>query len=133
MKQFKIPYKDDDGLLENLAKIKQWRESHAAYTTIFRIYSDDMEREHIKHICECLDREMPDALYLGCTTNANIMDGVLTDTHIILLCTVFERETTKAKILQMTWRMMWLSLKSAARKIRGSMPWRCTRPLWICQ
>ncbi len=100
MKQFKIPYKDDDGLLENLAKIRQWKESHAAYTTIFRIYSDDMEREHIRHICECLDREMPDALYLGCTTNANIMDGALTNTRIILLCTVFERETTRAKILQ---------------------------------
>lgn len=100
MKQFKIPYKDDNGLLEKLAEIRQWKESHASYTTIFRIYSDDMERGHIRHICECLDRGMPDALYLGCTTNANITDGVLTDTRIILLCTVFECETTKAKILQ---------------------------------
>ncbi len=100
MKQFKILYRDDDGLLENLAEIRQWKETHAGYTTVFRIYSDDMEREHIRHICEFLDHEMPDALYLGCTTNANITDGALTNTRIILLCTVFECETTKAKILQ---------------------------------
>ena len=100
MKQFQILYKDDEGLLENLNEIKQWRTSHSGYVTIFRIYSEDMEFEHIRHICDYLDEEMPDALYLGCTTNANIMDGALSDTKIILTCTIFEYETTQAKILQ---------------------------------
>lgn len=101
MKQFQMFYKDDEGFLEKLEEIKKWCASHSAYTTIFRIYSEDMELEHIRHICDCLDKEMPDALYLGCTTNANIMDGVLTKEKIILTCTVFEYETTQAKILQM--------------------------------
>ena len=101
MKQFQILYKDDQGLLEKLNEIKQWRDSHSGYVTIFRIYSEDMEVEHIRHICDCLDDEMPDALYLGCTTNANIMDGALSDTKIILTCTIFEYETTQAKILQL--------------------------------
>lgn len=101
MKQFRILYKDDEGFLEKLTEIKQWRTSHAGYVTIFRIYSEDMELEHIRHICDCLDSEMPDALYLGCTTNANIMDGELSDTKIILTCTIFEYETTQAKILQL--------------------------------
>ncbi len=101
MKQFQIPYKDDEGFLEKLKEIKQWRTSHSGYATIFRIYSEDMELEHIRHICACLDDEMPDALYLGCTTNANIMDGALADTKIILTCTIFECETTQAKILQL--------------------------------
>ncbi|MDE6750668.1 MAG: diguanylate cyclase [Lachnospiraceae bacterium] len=100
MKQFQILYKDDKGFLEKLNEIKQWRTSHSGYVTIFRIYSEDMEFEHIRHICDCLDEEMPDALYLGCTTNANIMDGALSDTKIILTCTIFEYETTQAKILQ---------------------------------
>ena len=100
MKQFQIPYKDDEGFLEKLQEIKQWRTSHSAYVTIFRIYSEDMELEHIQSICDCLDNEMPDALYLGCTTNANIMDGALSDAKIILTCTIFEYETTQAKILQ---------------------------------
>lgn len=101
MKQFQIHYKDDEGFLEKLKEIKQWRDSHSGYVTIFRIYSEDMEIEHIRHICDCLDNEMPDALYLGCTTNANIMDGVLSDTKIILTCTIFEYETTQAQILQL--------------------------------
>ncbi len=101
MKQFQILYKDDEGFLEKLKEIKQWRTSHSGYVTIFRIYSEDMEFEHIRHICDCLNDEMPDALYLGCTTNANIMDGALSDTKIILTCTIFEYETTQAKILQL--------------------------------
>ncbi|MCM1261707.1 MAG: diguanylate cyclase [Butyrivibrio sp.] len=101
MKQFQILYKDDEGLLERLKEIKEWKTSHSAYTTIFRIYSEDMDFEHIRHVCDFLDKEMPDALYLGCTTNANITDGALSDSKIILTCTIFEYETTKAKILQM--------------------------------
>lgn len=100
MKQFQILYKEDGGFLENLKEIKQWLASHSAYVTIFRIYSEDMNLEHVKHICECLDAEMPDALYLGCTTNANIMEGVLSNAKIILTCTIFEYETTQARILQ---------------------------------
>ncbi|MCM1181575.1 MAG: diguanylate cyclase [Clostridium sp.] len=100
MKQFQILYKDDEGFLDKLNEIKQWRTSNPAYATVFRIYSEDMELEHIRHICDCLDDEMPDALYLGCTTNANIMDGALSDSKIILTCTIFECETTKAQILQ---------------------------------
>ena len=101
MKQFQIPYKNDEEFLGKLKEIKQWRTSHSGYVTIFRIYSEDMEFEHIRHICDCLDDEMPDALYLGCTTNAIIMDGALSDIKIILTCTIFEHETTQAEILQL--------------------------------
>lgn len=100
MKQFQILYKEESGFLEKLREIKRWRASHSGYVTIFKIYSEDMNVEHIRHICDCLDNEMPDALYLGCTTNANIVDGALSDAKIILTCTIFEYETTQAKILQ---------------------------------
>lgn len=100
MKQFQIVYKDHTGFLEKLMEIKRWHASGPGYVTIFKIYSEDMDLEHIRHICDCLDAEMPDALYLGCTTNANIIDGVLSDAKIILTCTIFEYETTQAKILQ---------------------------------
>lgn len=100
MKQFQIPYKDEEGFLEGLQEIKQWRNSNSGYVTIFRIYSEDMNLEHIQRICHYLDEEMPDALYLGCTTNANILDGALSDAKIIITCAIFEYETTQAKILQ---------------------------------
>ncbi|MDE6640560.1 MAG: diguanylate cyclase [Acetatifactor sp.] len=124
MKQFQILYKDDEGFLEKLKEIKEWRTSHSGYVTIFRIYSEDMEFEHIRHICDCLDDEMPDALYLGCTANANIIDGVLSDTKIILTCTIFEYETTQAKILQLPFSEENAAQDVAALKeCCGANPW----------
>ncbi|MCH5267956.1 MAG: GGDEF domain-containing protein [Lachnospiraceae bacterium] len=100
MKQFQISFKDDEAFCRELAEIKQWCQINPAYTTIFRIYSEDMDYDHIRHICDILDDKMPDALYLGCTANANLLDGVLAKAEIIITCTIFEYETTQAKILQ---------------------------------
>ena len=100
MKQFQIAYKNDQTFIEKLEEINQWCSSNSAYTTIFRIYSQDMNFDHIRHICDILDDRMPEALYLGCTANANILDGALAEAEIILTCTIFEYETTKAEILQ---------------------------------
>ena len=100
MKQFNIIYNNDEAFCRELEKIDQWRAANKSYSTLFRIYSDDMDFGHIKHVCDILDEKMPDALYLGCTSNANIMDGALTDASIIMSCTVFEYETTEMKVLQ---------------------------------
>ena len=100
MKQFNLIYHNDEAFVEELGEIRKWRAEHASYTTVFRIYSQDMEQAHIAHVCGILDAEMPDALYFGCTSNANILDGVLTREKIILTCTIYEYETTRAALLQ---------------------------------
>lgn len=100
MKQFQIAYTDDKAFCRQIDEINSWCGANPAYTKLFRIYSEDMEPEHIQHICDLLDEHMPEALYLGCTTNANIMNAALADAKILLTCTVFEYETTQAAILQ---------------------------------
>ena len=100
MKQFQIAYQDKASFHKELDRIHQWCQTNPSYTVLFRIYSDDMNLDHIKAVCDMLDEEMPDALYLGCTSHANILDGALAKTHIVLSCTVFEYETTQVKILQ---------------------------------
>lgn len=100
MKQFQITYNNDEAFINKLEEINEWCSTNAAYTTIFRIYSQDMNLDHLRHICDILDDRMPEALYLGCTANANMLDGALADAEIILTCTVFEYESTKAEILQ---------------------------------
>lgn len=72
MKQFQIAYKNDEAFRKELEKINQWRSANPSYSTFFRIYSWDMDLDHIKHVCDILDEDMPDALYFGCTTQANI-------------------------------------------------------------
>ena len=101
MKQFQFAYQSDESLCEELAQIRRWRAENPAYATLFRIYTTDMNLEHVRHVCDLLDEQMPDALYLGCTTHANLMDGALTQAAIILTCTVFEYETTQVKLLQL--------------------------------
>ena len=101
MKQFQIAYEDDETLLKELDEIRQWQAANPSYATLFRIYSDDMELSRIKHVCDILDEQMPQAQYLGCTTNANILNGAWEKTHIVLSCTVFEYETTQIKVLQL--------------------------------
>ena len=100
MKQFQITYNNDETFINKLEEINQWCSTNSTYTTIFRIYSQDMNLDHIRHICDILDDRMPEALYLGCTANANILDGALAEAEIILTCTVFEYKSTKAEILQ---------------------------------
>ncbi|MCH5250523.1 MAG: GGDEF domain-containing protein [Lachnospiraceae bacterium] len=100
MKQFNITYENDEKFLKKIEEIKQWCESNTAYTLIFRIYSIDMEKEHIAHVCNLLDENMPDALYFGCTTNGNILDGAFIESNILLTCTIFEDKSTQAKLLQ---------------------------------
>ena len=100
MKQFHLTYENDEKFLKKLEEIKQWCDTNTAYQTIFRIYSDDMNTEHITHVCDILEDKMPDALYLGCTSNANILDGSLIESSILIICTVFQYETTRAVLLQ---------------------------------
>ena len=100
MKQFQIVYQNDEALLKELEEIQRWCAENPSYTALFRIYSNDMELAHIRHVCDLLDAHMPDALYFGCTTNANLLSGAFTRANIILTCTVFEYETTQVKVMQ---------------------------------
>ncbi len=100
MKQFDLCYIDDENLLKWIGELEKWQKDHSAFMKIFRIYSQDMEKEHILHVCGILDEKMPDALYFGCTSNGNIKGGVLTENEILITCTMFECETTKARLLQ---------------------------------
>ena len=100
MKQFQISYKSDTSFRKALDAIKRWREANPSYITLFRIYSEDMEVARVKHVCDIIDEKMPDALYLGCSTHANILNGELAKSKIVMSCTLFEYETTHVKLLQ---------------------------------
>ncbi len=100
MKQFQISYTDDEALCKRLDEVGAWCAAHPSFEKIFRIYSQDMDEERVSHICGVIEEKMPDALYLGCTSNANILDAVLVKSQIILTCTVYERESTRQMILQ---------------------------------
>lgn len=125
MKQFQMTYNNDEAFYQELDDIKQWCSENPSYATVFRIYSADLDLDRIRHVCDILDEQMPDALYLGCTSNANILAGALTTSKIILTCTVFERATTQAKLWQIPFSEE--NIKEDVRKLKEY----CDENQWV--
>ena len=100
MKQFQFSYENDDNLLKSLNKIKQWCNSSVTSAVFFRIYTESLDKTQIINICDIIKKEMPDAYYMGSSTNGNIMMGEFSKTPITIICSVYEYPTTKIKVLQ---------------------------------
>ena len=125
MKQFQLAYKTDASFRKALDAIKKWCEANSSYATVFRIYSEDMDLKHIKHVCDILDEKMPDALYLGCSSHANILDGALAKEKIIISCTVFEYKTTQVRLLQFPF------LEENAKEVVDKLKEYCNANPWV--
>ena len=100
MKQFQFEYKSIDGLRDELIKISQWQKIHITSHIIFTIYTEDPEFSAVSDICKCIDSILPDADYIGCSTNGNIVNGNRSDSMISVICTIFEFPTTNVRVLQ---------------------------------
>ncbi len=125
MKQFQLKYEDDAAFLEKLSEINDWAANNPSYVKIFRIYSSDMDEGHVSHVCGLIEQAMPDALYFGCTTNANIEYGVLAASQIIMTCTIFEYETTKARMLQFPFD------EGSVREVVDALKRHCEENPWV--
>ena len=126
MKQFQIAYRNDESLLKELEGIRQWCAENPSYSTLFRIYSRDMNLAHIQHVCDILDAHMPDAMYLGCTSNANLLNGTYVRSDITLTCTVFEYETTHVHVMQLPFA------EENAKESVAELRTYCDANPWVC-
>lgn len=100
MKQFQFGYRNDDQFRKELTKIKQWQSARIVSKIVLQIYSVELEERVFTRIFQVIDEILPDALYLGCSTNGNIIDGRFAKSDIIVVCTVFEYPSTKVQVLQ---------------------------------
>lgn len=99
MKQFQFEYTSIGKLKRELDKINQWRRSKVTSCVLFEFYAEDIERSQIELACEIIDQEVPDALYMGCSTNGNIIEGGLSSSPIGVVCTIFEFPSTRVKLM----------------------------------
>ncbi|MBR1529618.1 MAG: GGDEF domain-containing protein [Oscillospiraceae bacterium] len=100
MKQFQFIYQNQNQLRNELTKIRQWEKSRITSSVVFCIFSEVLEKETLDNICLTIRQELPDALYMGSSTNGNIMNGHV-ETEIVIVCTVMEYPSTRAELLQM--------------------------------
>ena len=102
MRQFQFPYENEDKLVNSLRKINQWCNSSVTSSVFFQIYTSTLNRPKVETVCAMIEKEFPTAVYMGCSTNGNILIGDFTDAVVIIVCTVFEYFTTKIDVLQYT-------------------------------
>ncbi len=100
LKQFQFEYKTYEQFKKELVKIKQWKSSHIISNIVLQIYSVELENSIFLKIFKTIEELLPDAMYLGCSTNGNILDGKISSSDIIIVCTIFEYPSTKVKLLQ---------------------------------
>ena len=101
MRQIQFEYQDDASFRQELNRIDKWRTNRELSAILFHVFSDNLEVEKIRHVTSLIEFTLPDALYVGCTTSGNVMDGHLNKTHITITCTFYEDPTSKVQVYQM--------------------------------
>ncbi len=102
MKQFQFTVQGREDFRREIIKIRQWCGARVTSAVLFQIYTEVLDREHLYEVCHTIEEEMPEALYVGCSSNGNIIKGDFSGGSIAVICTVFEYPSTSIKILQYT-------------------------------
>lgn len=90
MKQFQTVYRDPDSFRNTAAEWNVRRTENASGKTLIHILSNGDNTEDLRIIREILDREMPDAAYLGASASGSIYEGNITEEKLVITCTIFE-------------------------------------------
>lgn len=100
MKQFQFNYENKEKFTNYVRKIKQWCKASVTSEILFQVYSEQLDSTKVDAICRIIEMEMPNAIYIGCSTNGNIIMGEYAQSPISIVCTVFEYSSTKIEVFQ---------------------------------
>ena len=100
MKQFQFTFREDKTLEKELKKLRQWVRGKFCSDLLIQMFTEVLDRSRIERACGIIGRILPDALYAGCSTNGNIVNGDFSGGAIAVICTLFEYPTTKVELLQ---------------------------------
>lgn len=99
MKQFQFEVKNHNNLRKELARVKRFAKNEYYSSIFFQIYTAFSDFEKVKQVTDIIDQEFPEAYYYGCQTQGNIIDGKLSEQPTIIICTVFEFDTTNSEVI----------------------------------
>lgn len=104
MRQFQLEYENRIAFAREISKLDNWCKTHICTNVVFNIFSETPDNGLLMEICSTIEATMPYALYMGCSSNGNIVDGALSSNPIAITCTVFEYSTTRIKMVQCDFR-----------------------------
>lgn len=99
MRQFQFDYVNEDSFVNQLKKIKSWCDSNVVANVVFQIYTEELSDSKIGVISALIEKILPEAVYMGSSTNGNIIMGEYGGTDVTIVCTVYEFASTKIKLL----------------------------------
>lgn len=100
MKQFQFTFRDNKTLEKELKKLRQWVRGRFCSDLLIQMFTETADRRRIERACETIGRILPEALYAGCSTNGNIVNGDFSGGSVAVVCTLFEYPTTEVELLQ---------------------------------
>ncbi|MBQ9519257.1 MAG: GGDEF domain-containing protein, partial [Firmicutes bacterium] len=104
MRQFQFEYNSKLSFTREIVKLDKWCKTHICTSVVFNIFSETPDKGVLMDISTVIETIMPYALFMGCSSNGNIVDGALSENPIAITCTVFEYPTTRLKMLQYDFR-----------------------------
>lgn len=99
MKQFQFEYRETEIFTKQLSDFKKQCDVDKITASLFQIYSEVLEEEVIRGVCDSIEHFFPDTPYMGCSTSGNIIDCELSH-DITVVCTAFELPDTQLKLFQ---------------------------------
>ena len=124
MKQFQFIYQNQNLFRKELIKLRQWQKNRITSHMVFQIFSEVLDRRLLQSICDMINQELPEALYMGCSSNGNILEGCV-ETEITIICTVTEYPSTCMEMVQMP-----LNAESAVETVQKLSAMVSERP-WV--
>ncbi len=100
MKQFQFTFRDNKAFEKELKKLRQWVRGRFCSDLLIQMFTETADRRRIERACATVGRILPEALYAGCSSNGNIVNGDFSGDSVAVVCTMFEYPTTKVELLQ---------------------------------
>ena len=100
MKQLQFEYENSESFRREVRRLRQWKDTGICSSMVFDLYIETLEDNLITEIISVIREEIPDALYRGCSTNGNIIEGTLSEKEACVICTMYDYPDTKAEMLQ---------------------------------
>ncbi len=100
MKQLQYSFKDSNSFDDGLKALRKFYDDNSFYGMLIHIYTEIIDRDRIEGALKKIEDILPEAQYVGCSSNGNILQGDFSGDTFAMTCTFFEYPTTKIHILQ---------------------------------
>ncbi len=100
MVQQQYIYKNENDFINRLSYVKEESIKLNASCILIHIFSTNTDLNAINAVCGILEEHLPNAVYIGCTTNANIIDGRFKENGICIIFSIYTDPGTRVDVFQ---------------------------------